>query len=155
VLRAGGRVAKETEVVSRRPAGSPQARVADEVDDTVPLADYRFRSALGLVLCVAALVAVCLAAADAPAQARTPFVLVAALGLPAFPFVATLRLPVAALVGLDIALSLAIEAAAATVMVKLEVWHPQALGLALAALGVGGTLAALTTLRHRDARHLQ
>ena len=120
----------------------------------LPPATSRSRSRLGMLLSALGLVAVVLVAADAPPAVRAPTVLLAALGLPGYPVVARLPVTLPALVALDIATSLAIVAGLSLVMVELEVWHPQLLGLLLAAGGTGGTMVTLTLLRHAEARHL-
>jgi hypothetical protein len=99
--------------------------------------------------------AVLLAAAGAPAPLRAPVVLLAALALPGFPVVARMPVDLPTLLALTVCTSLAIEAGCALLMVKTGVWHPQLLGLGLAAFGVGATGWVLTSIRHAEARHLQ
>ena len=123
--------------------------------DVLPLVDPVVRSRLGTVVCVLGLIAVVLAAAGAPAAVRAPFVLLAALTLPGFPLVARLKVDLPTLLAIDVCVSLALEAGLALVMVEARIWHPQALGLLLAAFGVGGTFLALTQVRHLEARHLR
>ncbi|MCU1603177.1 MAG: hypothetical protein JWO22_3886, partial [Frankiales bacterium] len=112
------------------------------------------RSRLGTGICVLGLVAVVLAASGAPPAVRAPFVLLAAMLLPAYPLVARLKVDLPTLLAIDVAASLALEAGLALLTVELRAWHPQLLGLALACFSVGGTFVTLTSVRHAEARHL-
>jgi hypothetical protein len=113
------------------------------------------RSRLGTAVSVVGIVAVVLAAADAPAAVRAPFVLLAALLLPGYPIVARMRLDLPTMLAVDVCTSLSLEGLLALGMVEARFWHPQALGLGLAAFGVGGTFVTLAATRRAAARHLQ
>ena len=108
------------------------------------------RVRLATAIAAVGLLAVVLVAAGTPAAVRAPFVVVAALLLPGFPVVARVRVDVPTLLALDVVTSLALESVLATVTVKLDVWHPQVLGLVLAACAVGGTLVVRAHLLDRD-----
>lgn len=112
-------------------------------------ATVRARLATGVA--AVGLLAVVLAAAGTPAPVRAPVVVLAALLLPGFPVVARMRVDLPTLLALDVVTSLALESVLATVTVKLDVWHPQVLGLVLAACAVGGTLVVRAHLLDQDA----
>ncbi len=122
--------------------------------DVLPPITALQRSRLGTGVCLVGIVAVVLAASGAPPPVRAPFVLIAALLLPAYPLVARLQVDLPTLLAIDVAASLALEAGLALLTVELRMWHPQLLGLALACFGVGGTFVTLTSIRHAEARHL-
>jgi hypothetical protein len=113
------------------------------------------RSRLGTGVAVLGILAVLLVAGDAPAAVRAPVVLLAALLLPGYPIVARMQVDLPTLVAAAVCTSLALDAGLALLSVELRIWHPQALGLALACFGVGGTFVTLTLVRHDEARHLQ
>jgi hypothetical protein len=138
---------------TRDPRRSPPAAEQEQVD-VLPVATSLQRSRLGTLIAAVGILAVLLAAAEAPPAVRAPVVLVAALLLPGYPFVARLRVDLPTLVAASVCTSLAIDAGVALLSVELRVWHPQTMGLALAALGVGGTFVTLTNLRHAEAQHL-
>jgi hypothetical protein len=116
-------------------------------DASLPPASSQTRQTVGIALVGLLVLAVALAAAAAPVAVRAPVVLLAATFGPGYPLVARLPLDLATLLGLAAVTSLAIEAGAAFVLVQLELWHPQVLGLALATLAAGATLALVQQLR--------
>lgn len=123
--------------------------------DVLEPASSLLRSRLGTAVMAVGLAAAALVAAGAPAAVRAPFVLVAALLLPGYPVVARMRLDLPTMLAVDVCTSLALEALLALGMVEAGFWHPQALGLALAAFGVGGTVFTLAATRRAEARHLR
>ncbi|MFN2539727.1 MAG: hypothetical protein ABR549_16465 [Mycobacteriales bacterium] len=136
-------------------AASPRApRSAPEEPDVLPLVTPTQRSRLGTGVAAVGILAVILVAADAAPTVRAPVVLLAALLLPGYPFVARLRLDLPTLLAVDVCTSLAVEAGLVLLAVELRLWHPEVIGLALACFGVGGTFVTLTAIRHDEARHL-
>lgn len=123
--------------------------------DVLPPATGLQRSRLGTGIAALGVLAVLLVAGSAPPPVRAPVVLLAALLLPGFPLVARMRVDLPTLLAIDVCTSLAIDGALALLTVETGLWHPLALGLALACFGVGGTFMTLTALRHAEARHLQ
>lgn len=130
------------------------ARPSSATSDALPPATTRSLSVLGTLAAAAGILAVLLVASDAPPAVRAPVVLVAALLLPGFPLVARLRADLPTVIAVDVCVSLALEAGAALLLVQAELFYPRALGLALAAFGVGGTLTTLAGFRAAEARHL-
>ena len=128
-------------------APSPQPSEVDRTGAPRP-ASTRARLELGVVLLGITVVAVVLGAAGAPAGARGPAVLLAASLLPGYALVVKLPVSLPTLLALDVCVSLALEAAGAFLLVQTRFWHPLALGIAVAALGSGATLAAVVQLRH-------
>ena len=122
--------------------------------EVLPVVSAVVRSRLGLGACLIGMLAVVLVAAGAPPPVRAPFVLVAALLLPGFPVVARMRLDLPTLIAADVCTSLALDGGLALLTVQTHLWHPQAVGLALACFGVGGSLVTLTAIRYAEARHL-
>lgn len=122
-------------------------------DDAVPRSDglapasSRTRQRLGLALLAVTVLAVLLVAGGAPAEVRAPFVLLSATLLPGYPLVVRFPVDLPTLLALDLCVSLALEAALTFLLVQVDFWHPQALGLALAGVGVSATIVAVTALR--------
>lgn len=112
-------------------------------DAALSPASVRTRRYVGVVLVVLVVAAVVLVAATAPAPVRAPVVLLAATFGPGYPLVARLPFDLPTLLALDAATSLALEAGTAFVLVQTRTWHPQLLGLGLAAVTTGATLAVL------------
>lgn len=110
-----------------------------------PVTDEVLRR-VGQVLIAVAILAVVLSASAAPVPLRAPLVLVTATLLPGFPLVARLRVDLPTLLALSVCTSLAMDAGFALLMVEARFWHPQGLGLALAAFGVGATMTLLSSL---------
>ena len=136
--------------MARRPTPEPPAAAPDDAAAApLPPATERERRLLGTLAVAAGVVAVVLTAGGAPPPLRTPFVLVAATLLPGYAVVARLRVDLPTLLALDVCASLALDTACAFLMVRSSFWHPQALGLALAGVGVGSALAVLSGLRSR------
>jgi uncharacterized membrane protein len=141
--------------LQRDPSEGAAPTGPSDAADVLPPVSSIVRSRLGTAIACVGLLAVLLTAAGAPAALRAPVVLVAALLLPGYPLVARLQVDLPTLLAIDVCTSLALEAGLAVVTVELRFWHPMALGLALAAFGVGGTFSALMSLRHAEARHLR
>lgn len=131
--------------------GAPHRDDAHPGDELGP-ASNRLRLRLAYAALTLLVLAIVLAAGDAPAALRAPVVLLAATVVPGFPLVARLPLTLPAVLALDICASLAIEAALAFALVQTEFWYPLALGLVIGGASAGGTLVAISALRRDLAR---
>ena len=121
--------------------------VPRSASDVLGPASSRTRQRLGLALIGVTVLAVLLAAGQAPGAVRVPCVLVAATLLPGYPIVVRLPVDLPTLLALDICTSLALEAALTFLLVQADFWHPQGLGLLLAVAGVSASMLAVTALR--------
>jgi hypothetical protein len=135
-------------------ARDPSPSAAGTGAEVLPPVTAAQRSALGIGICVLGILAVVLVAAEASPQVRAPIVLLAALLLPGFPIVARMRLDLPTLIAVDVVTSLALDGGLALLTVETHLWHPRAMGLALACFGVGATFVTLTAIRYAEARHL-
>ena len=130
----------------RTVARVPQPDTPAATDGLGP-ASTQARLRLGMLVLVAALLAVALVAGSAPVAIRAPVVLLAALLLPGYPLVVGLEVHLVALLALNVCTSLAVVSGIAYLSVVGRFWHPQSLSLVLAVVAASAALAAVQRLR--------